>query len=56
MPTCEHSGAHVSDRYMRVSVPDDRERPRTCPHCPDVQSEGILNLNGNRSVEEVLSG
>lgn len=52
MAECQSCHSHVSERYVRVSLPDDREHPKTCPHCNTVQSEGIMNLNGSRKVIE----
>lgn len=46
MPECQNCGSHVSDQYVRVSVPEHLEAPRTCPHCPDAVSEGKRHLSG----------
>jgi len=35
MPKCQNCGAHVTEQYVRVFVPDEIAQPRVCPHCPD---------------------
>lgn len=40
MPTCGNCGAHVSRASVRVFVPDDVDRPRVCPSCPDLIRDG----------------
>lgn len=45
MPTCEGCGGHVTEKYVRVCVPDDRDAPRSCPNCSDELSEGKKNLS-----------
>lgn len=50
MPECQNCGAHVSERYVRVSVPEGREHPETCPHCPNEISEGMRRLGSVREV------
>lgn len=45
MPECKNCGAHVSDAYVRVCVPEGRDVPTTCPHCPDEISEGTQHLS-----------
>jgi len=49
MPECQSCGSHVSRDYVRVSLPDGRENPETCPHCPNIQSEGKKNLRFGRA-------
>jgi hypothetical protein len=35
MPTCKGCGSTVSKSYVRVFSPDELDRPRACPNCPD---------------------
>lgn len=40
MPNCSNCGAFVTDSYVRVFTPRDRETVRACPRCPDKVRDG----------------
>lgn len=35
MPECESCGSFVTADYVRVFTPEELDKPRACPHCPD---------------------
>lgn len=40
MATCQNCDSFVSDAYVRVFSPDDRETVRVCPRCEDLVRDG----------------
>ncbi|MFB6301828.1 MAG: hypothetical protein ABEH78_03040 [Haloferacaceae archaeon] len=46
MPTCDHCGSHVSERFERVFA-DERGRVLACPGCS--ANAGIVEVARNRT-------
>ena len=40
MPECQNCESHVTEDYVRVFCPNNREHPRCCPNCEDKIREG----------------
>lgn len=40
MEHCNNCGSAVTDQYVRVFAPDDRQTVRVCPFCEDLIRQG----------------
>lgn len=52
MPKCQNCGEHVTEKYVRIFCPADRDHPKACPHCPDLMRVGT-DVREKGSYEEV---
>ena len=43
MPECANCGEFVTEQYVRVFSPSEKETVRVCPNCPDlIRSNGVV--------------
>jgi NAD-dependent SIR2 family protein deacetylase len=40
MPECQNCGSFVTEAYVRVFAPEERENPRVCPNCENLVRDG----------------
>lgn len=48
MPECQNCESFVTKEYVRVALPEGREHPETCPHCPNHVSEWKQRIKNTR--------
>jgi hypothetical protein len=44
MPECGNCGSHVTERYVKVFVPDGISKPRACPECDKVRDGADVRM------------
>lgn len=40
MPQCQNCENHVTQKYVEVFCPEERDNPKACPHCENLKRSG----------------
>lgn len=55
MPKCQNCGEHVTEKYVQIFCPPERDDPKACPHCPDLMRVGT-DVRAKGSYEDIDEG